>query len=181
MPEPSDARLEHPIYVIQKHAARTLHYDFRLESGGVLKSWAVPKGPSTDPGQKRLAVPTEDHPMDYASFEGVIPEGQYGAGTVLVWDLGTFRTLGEKDGKPVSLEDALGRGRANVWIEGRKIRGGYSLVRTGGAPPAARPARRGWLLIKMNDAEADPGRDPVKSEPASVLSGLTIEQIAAGR
>jgi len=175
MPKSSDTPLAHPIYVIQKHAARTLHYDFRLEAGGVLKSWAVPKGPSTDPGQKRLAVPTEDHPLDYASFEGMIPEGQYGAGTVLVWDLGTFRTLSEKDGIPESLEDALGRGHATVWIEGLKIRGGYSLVRTGGAGAPR------WLMIKMNDAEADPGRDPVKSEPASVLSGLTIEQIAAGR
>ena len=153
----------------------------------------MPKGPSTDPGQKRLAIPTEDHPTNYASFEGVIPEGQYGAGTVLVWDLGTFRTLSGKDGKPVSLEDALDRGHATVWIEGRKIRGGYTLLRIGGAgepadipqPDITSHQRQAggprWLLIKMNDAEADPGRDPVMDEPASVLSGLTIEQIAAGR
>lgn len=175
MPEPPYTRPAHPIYVVQKHAARTLHYDLRLESGGVLKSWAVPKGPSTDPAHARLAVPTEDHPLDYATFEGVIPEGRYGAGAVLVWDLGTFRILGGKDAPPPSVENALGRGRAAVWIEGRKLRGGYSLVRTGG------PGGPRWLLVKMDDEEADPGRDPVKNEPRSVLSGMTIEEIAAGR
>lgn len=168
---PPETRPAHPIYVVQKHAARTLHYDLRLESGGVLKSWAVPKGPSTDPALKRLAVPTEDHEPGYALFEGVIPEGQYGAGTVLVWDLGTYRLPGGQG----SLDEALGRGLARVWIDGKKIRGGYSLVRAGG-----RGAPR-WLLIKADDAEADPGRDPVRDEPASVVSGLTIEQISAGR
>lgn len=175
MPQPSKTCLARPIYVVQKHSARTLHYDFRLESGGVLKSWAVPKGPSTDPRDKRLAVPTEDHPLDYAEFEGVIPRGQYGAGTVLVWDLGTYRLLGGRDAPPASLDDALDRGRAAVWIEGKKLRGGYTLLRTGGAGEPR------WLLIKMNDAGADPGRDPVKNEPASVLSGLTIEDIAERR
>ncbi len=133
----------------------------------MLKSWALPKGPSTDPARKRLAVPVEDHDLGYALFEGVIPEGRYGAGAVLVWDMGTYRLPGGQG----SLDEALGRGLARVWIDGRKIRGGYSLVRAG---------KIGWLLIKDDDDEADPGRDPVKDEPASVLSGLTIEQIAAG-
>ena len=161
-----------PVYVIQKHDARTLHYDFRLQVGGVLKSWAVPKGPSTDPRDRRLAVPVDDHPLDYAFFEGVIPEGQYGAGVVLVWDIGTYRNLGEKSGSAVSMEDALEQGHVAVWLEGRKLRGGYTLVRT------AAGGERRWLLIKMDDEEADRRRNPVSTEPESVLSGRTIEEIA---
>lgn len=174
MPEPPPPPLEHPVYVVQKHASRTLHYDFRLEAGGVLKSWAVPKGPSTDPGKKRLAVPVEDHPIGYAAFEGVIPEGQYGAGAVLVWDLGTYRNTSEGESGPLALEEALARGRASVRIEGKKLRGGYALLRTGGTK------EKRWLLVKMNDAEADPGRDPVRDEPESVLTGRTIEEVAGG-
>jgi DNA ligase D-like protein (predicted 3'-phosphoesterase) len=161
-----------PLYVIQKHDARTLHYDFRLQVGGVLKSWAVPKGPSTDPRDRRLAVPVDDHPLDYAFFEGVIPEGQYGAGVVLVWDIGTYRNLGEKSGSAVSMEDALEQGHVAVWLEGRKLRGGYTLVRT------VAGGEKRWLLIKMDDEEADRRRNPVSTEPESVLSGRTIEEIA---
>ncbi|MCX6339588.1 MAG: DNA ligase [Candidatus Aureabacteria bacterium] len=161
-----------PLYVIQKHAARTLHYDFRLQVGGVLKSWAVPKGPSTDSRDRRLAVPVEDHPIDYAFFEGVIPEGHYGAGVVLVWDIGTYRNLGEKSGSAVSVDDALEQGRVAVWIEGQKLKGGYTLVRT------AAGGERRWLLIKMDDDEADRRRNPVSTEPQSVLTGRTIEEIA---
>ncbi|MFQ5906057.1 MAG: DNA polymerase ligase N-terminal domain-containing protein [bacterium] len=162
---------DEPIFVIQKHKARTLHYDFRLQVSGVLKSWAVPRGPSTDPQQKRLAVPTEDHPLDYACFEGVIPEGEYGAGTVLVWDTGTYRNLKEEHGKKVPMEDSIEAGHVIVWLEGEKLKGGYALIRT----------RKGndqrWLLIKMNDEEADAHRNPVETQPESVLTGRTIEQI----
>lgn len=168
-PEPSGGLKQHskkPIFVIQKHAASTLHYDFRLEIGRVLKSWAVPKGPSTDPGVKRLAVPTEDHPTEYAYFEGVIPAGQYGAGTVQVWDIGTYRNL-----KEIPLERAFEEGHITFWLEGKKLRGGYALMRTG----------RGWLLVKMNDDYADADRDPVSAQPESALTGRTIEEVAAGR
>jgi len=174
-PEPAgDARptVDKPIFVIQKHDASTLHYDFRLEVDGVLKSWAVPKGPSTNPRLRRLAVPTEDHPMEYADFEGVIPEGEYGGGTVLVWDRGTYRNLRQEDEKPVSMSEALAQGRVAVWLEGKKLRGGYALIRTGKSDDAR------WLLIKMKDEEADARRNPVSTQPESVLTGRTIEEIA---
>jgi len=138
-----------PIFVIQKHDARTLHYDFRLEVDGVLKSWAVPKGPSTDPRTRRLAVAVEDHPLDYADFEGGIPNGEYGAGAVLVWDRGTYRNLREEDDKPASMTEALQDGHVAVWLEGEKLRGGYALIRTGKGDDNR------WLLIKMKDDEAD--------------------------
>jgi DNA ligase D-like protein (predicted 3'-phosphoesterase) len=165
-----------PIFVIQKHDASHLHYDFRLEVDGVLKSWAVPRGPSTDPREKRLAVPTEDHPIDYADFEGTIPKGEYGGGTVLVWDKGTYRNLKaedlDADEEPVPISDALDDGHATVWLEGRKLVGGYALIRTG----KGRDAR--WLLIKMDDDEADARRNPTTTQPESVLSGRTLEEIA---
>jgi len=162
-----------PIFVVQKHDASRLHYDFRLEVEGVLKSWAVPKGPSLDPREKRLAVPTEDHPLEYATFEGVIPAGEYGAGTVLVWDTGPYRNLTEKKGTPVSMPEAVAHGHLKVWLMGRKLKGGYALTRfkTG--------RDDSWLLVKADDDEADAGRDPVATEPASVLSGRTLEEIAA--
>ncbi len=158
-----------PLFVIQKHAARSLHYDFRLEVAGVLKSWAVPKGPSTNPADKRLAVPTEDHPLEYADFEGVIPDGEYGAGTVLVWDTGTYRNLSGEKKDPLSMDEALERGHVEIWLEGHKLTGGYALVRTG--------ADDRWLLIKMRDDRADAGRNPVSAEPDSVLSGRSLEEI----
>lgn len=163
-----------PIFVIQKHDASRLHYDLRLEIEGVLKSWAVPKGPSTDPREKRLAVLTEDHPLEYSDFEGVIPEGNYGAGTVLVWDTGWYENTKKDDaGKEVPMERCFKDGRIEVRLEGKKLRGGYALVKTkmGGG-------KNNWLLIKMKDLEADARRDPVRTEPKSVLSGRTIEEIA---
>jgi DNA ligase D-like protein (predicted 3'-phosphoesterase) len=174
-PEPPGEReaAAHPIFVIQKHHATTLHYDFRLEADGVLKSWAVPKGPSMSPKEKRLAVPTEDHPLDYADFEGVIPEGSYGAGTVLVWDRGAYRNLTEKEGRKIGVAEALGRGHVSFWLEGEKVRGGYALTRFRTGKGEA------WLLVKMDDAEADPAGNPVVTEPRSVISGRTIEEIAA--
>jgi DNA ligase D-like protein (predicted 3'-phosphoesterase) len=173
-PEPSGGKTgpsERPLFVIQKHEASNLHYDLRLEMDGVLKSWAVPKGPSTDPREKRLAVPTEDHPLEYADFEGVIPEDEYGAGTVLVWDTGPYRNLRmEKDDDVQSMAESYADGKIEVWLEGRKIKGGYALIRTGNDER--------WLLVKMDDDEADARRNPVSTEPKSVLSGWTIEQIA---
>ena len=158
---------KNPIFVIQKHDARRLHYAFRIESGGVLKSWALPKGPSTNPKDKRLAIPTEDHPLEYAQFEGVIPDGEYGAGTVIVWDSGTYRNLSEKP-----IEQTLREGRVKIWLDGKKLKGGYALTRIG-----TTPAR--WILVKMLDSEADARRDITKAEPRSVLSGKTVEDIAA--
>ncbi|MGH2765910.1 MAG: DNA polymerase ligase N-terminal domain-containing protein, partial [Actinomycetota bacterium] len=148
-------------FVIQQHDATAMHWDFRLEAGGVLKSWAVPKGPSTDPREKRLAMPTEDHPIEYATFEGVIPEGEYGAGPVIVWDAGTYRNLSEKDDREVPVEDAVEAGRVKIFLEGEKLRGGYALTRTGG------DGRPRWLLVKMRDEHADARRNPVRTEPRS--------------
>lgn len=162
-----------PIFVIQKHDASNLHYDFRLELDGVLKSWAVPKGPSTDPSEKRLALPTEDHPLEYADFEGVIPEGEYGAGPVMVWDTGTYRNLrAEKEEDGLSMPEAYDEGKIEVWLNGEKIKGGHALVRTGQGQDER------WLLIKMDDDEADARRNPTSTEPKSVLSGRTLEEIA---
>lgn len=132
------------IFVVQEHRSRRLHYDFRLEVDGVLKSWAVPKGPSMNPRNKRLAVQTEDHPLEYASFEGTIPEGEYGAGTVVIWDSGSYRNLSNKDGQPIPLSQALESGHASFWLEGRRLEGGFALTRT----------PRGWLLVKMRDEKA---------------------------
>lgn len=154
-------------WVIQKHAASSLHYDFRIEAEGVLKSWAVPKGPSLDPRDKRLAVPTEDHPLDYAEFEGVIPEGEYGAGTVLVWDTGHYEHLTDED---LDVAEALRRGRVSIWLEGSKLRGGYALTRMGG--------RDQWLLIKKRDEGSDRRRKPLQKQPKSVLSNSDLDEIA---
>ena len=159
------------VFVIQKHDATSLHYDFRLEVDGVLKSWAVPKGPSTDPREKRLAIRTEDHPLDYAEFEGVIPEGEYGAGSVLIWDRGTYRNITEKDDGLRAMEDALADGHVLVWLDGEKISGGYALQRID-------DEKDQWLLIKMDDAEADARRNPVSTEPRSVVSGRDLDEIS---
>ncbi len=164
-----------PVFVIQKHDASRLHYDFRLEVDGALKSWAVPKGPSLDPREKRLAVRTGDHPLDYAEFEGVIPKGEYGAGTVLVWDIGTYRNLKEKQGKPVPMAEALEKGQATVWLEGKKLRGGYALTRFG------KKNDENWLLVKMNDEHADTRRKPLITQPESAITGRTIEEIREGQ
>ena len=168
---PEGAGGDHPQFVIQKHDAQQLHYDVRLEVDGVLKSWAVPKGPSTDPREKRLAKPTEDHPLGFADFEGVIPEGEYGAGTVLVWDRGHYQNLRAAEEDPVSMAEALEAGKVEVWLEGEKLRGGYALIRFD-------EANDRWLLIKMDDDEADARRNPTSTEPASIVSGRSLEEIA---
>lgn len=162
-----------PIFVVQKHAARHLHYDFRLEVGGVLKSWAAPKGPSTDPKTKRLAVPTEDHPLEYAEFEGVIPEGEYGGGTVMLWDTGTFHQLPPQGGPDITMEAALEKGHIAMWLAGKKLHGGYALTRF------KKGKDESWLLVKMADEEADAGRDILLTQPDSVLTGRTLAEITA--
>ena len=155
-------------FVVQKHWARRLHYDFRLELDGVLKSWAVPKGPSLDPADKRMAVPVEDHALSYADFEGEIEEGHYGAGRVIVWDCGSWRSIG-------AAREGLQAGRLRFELQGRKLTGRWSLVRmreraTAGSSAPREPA---WLLIKERDASARPAAEFEVTEalPDSVLSG----------
>jgi bifunctional non-homologous end joining protein LigD len=159
-------------FVIQKHAATRLHYDFRLEMEGVLRSWAVPKGPSLDPGEKRLAVHVEDHPIEYGGFEGIIPKGQYGGGTVLLWDRGVWYP----EGDPVA---AYKKGHLKFRLEGEKLHGGWNLVRMGGRRQEDGPEN--WLLIKEKDETAEPGSGDaiVQEHPESVESGLSLEEIAA--
>lgn len=163
-----------PRFVVQKHDATRLHYDFRLEVDGVLKSWAVPEGPSTDPQVKRLAVETEDHPMEYLAFEGVIPKGQYGAGPIIIWDKGTFTNIRGEKRKPFTLQESYDQGLIEVRLEGEKLQGAYALVRT-----KFRDAKNSWLLVKMKDSEADPDLDLVSAFPESVKSGKTIEEVEA--
>jgi DNA ligase D-like protein (predicted 3'-phosphoesterase) len=165
--QPTTRRRGAPRFVIQKHDASTLHYDFRLEVDGTLRSWAVPKGPSTDPRVKRLAVEVEDHPLDYADCEGVIGEG-YGSGAVIVWDAGTYRNLDEDR----SMAATLDAGHAKFWLEGEKLTGGWTLQRTGGG------SKPQWLLIKRRDEGADARRNPQSTQPESVKTGRTIEQVA---
>src|SRR5712671_5857013 len=177
-PEPAGQVRAKPVaaplsFVVQKHAARRLHYDFRLELDGVLKSWAIPKGPSLDPGEKRLAVHVEDHPLDYGGFEGVIPKGQYGGGTVLLWDHGTWEPLDED---PAA---AYRKGSLKFTLNGEKLHGKWALVRMGGR--AAREKRENWLLIKERDEFAKPGSGSavVDENPLSVDSGRDMATIAA--
>ena len=181
-PAPSDGESEGGslTFVVQKHAARRLHYDFRLEMDGVLKSWPVPKGPSLDPAEKRLAVMVEDHPLDYATFEGVIPKGSYGAGQVIVWDAGIYSpdeggalSFGNRDEAEARMRQELEAGKLSFTLRGRKLRGSWTLVRTTRSP-------NDWLLIKHDDRYADLARDVV-ADDRSVLSGLTIADLKAGR
>ena len=157
------------IYVIQKHRATALHYDFRLEWKGVLLSWAVPKGPSLDPSIKRLAMQVEDHPVDYATFEGVIPEGEYGGGTVMVWDQGTWTP--EQD----DVDAALAKGDLKITLQGKKLKGSWVLVRTHGY---GRSDGKSWLLIKHRDQYASTA-DITAEKPRSIVSNRLLAQIAA--
>lgn len=168
-PPPSDV----PRFVVQMHDASHLHYDLRLEIDGVLASWAVPKGPSMDPADKRLAMPTEDHPMDYLYFEGVIPAGQYGAGPVLVWDTGVYVNLRADKSKPVSMAQSRQEGKIEVFLQGLKLVGAFALIRSG----RDKSGRDRWLLIKMADDNAMPGSDIVTEKPASVVTGRDIDQV----
>lgn len=160
-----------PRFSVQKHRAKKLHYDLRLDVGGVLKSWAVPKGPSLDTKTKRLAVPTEDHPLDYIDFEGTIPTGEYGAGTVIVWDIGTYENTTSADGKEVSIAEALERGHATFLLSGEKLRGGYALTRTG------RGKNERWILVKMKDDFAKADDDVLEREPNSALTGRSLKEV----
>ncbi len=175
----AEAPAEAPIFCVQKHQARQLHYDFRLEMGGVLKSWAVPKGPSLDPEEKRFAARTEDHPLPYADFEGVIPEGNYGAGTVMLWDHGTWEHLG-----PSSDPEAdLATGKLDFALHGRKLDGRFALVRLrGGRSPEGEPQpgqeAKEWLLLKKGDAFARRGSDIAAEADFSAKTGLSLEEIA---
>lgn len=162
---------DRPVFVIQRHDASTLHFDFRLEIDGVLVSWAVPKGPSVDPSQKRLAHRTEDHPLDYADFEGRIDQG-YGAGTVIVWDTGTYENLTTRKNSPVPAGQALDDGHLKVELHGDKLSGAFALTRTRSGQDAS-----DWLLVKVKDSGADRRRNPTSTQNESVLSGRTNDDL----
>jgi bifunctional non-homologous end joining protein LigD len=168
-------------FVIQKHAARQVHFDLRLELDGVMKSWAVPKGPSLDPSVKRLAMEVEDHPIEYNTFEGTIPQGEYGGGTVMLWDRGTYipdpaMPAGAND--EAAVQSGYDRGDLKVVLHGERMRGSWVLVRTrfGAGRSSAKPS---WLLIKHRDAFAQPGSDVVADAITSVESGRTMDEITA--
>jgi DNA ligase D-like protein (predicted 3'-phosphoesterase) len=175
-PEPSgkvEAKAKALRFVVQKHDATSLHYDWRLEVDGVMPSWAVPKGPSMLTGVRRLAMHVEDHPLSYRDFEGVIPEGNYGAGQVIVWDNGTYRNLlEEKSGRGrKTMKQAIAAGKVEVWLEGQKLRGGFVMIRTDSEKDQ-------WLLMKMDDEEAwAEGPDVTEKYPESVKSGKTVEEV----
>jgi bifunctional non-homologous end joining protein LigD len=170
------ARTRKPVFNVQKHRASRLHYDFRLEIGDVLKSWAVPKGPSMDPAVKRLALQVEDHDPGYADFEGMIEEGRYGAGPVLVWDTGWFETAPGAAGE--SAETMLARGALDVILHGHRLKGRVSLFEMKGKPGQ-------WRRVKQKDREARPGHEVTGEQATSVLTGRTLEDLereaAAGR
>src|SRR5213079_872314 len=160
-------------FVVQKHAASHLHFDFRLELDGVMKSWAVPKGPSYDPSVRRLAMEVEDHPIEYNTFEGTIPEGEYGGGTVMLWDRGTYEA--ESGGGVEALRDGYARGDLKFVLHGDRLKGGWVLVRM------KRPGRPQWLLIKHRDEYATTAKDIVAEVTTSVATGRTMEDIATGK
>ncbi|MFF4523167.1 DNA polymerase ligase N-terminal domain-containing protein [Streptomyces bluensis] len=168
-----------PRFVVQIHDARRMHFDFRLQVDDVLKSWSVPKGPSSDPQDKRLAVPTEDHPMEYEEFEGVIPRGEYGGGTVIVWDHGTYEPLShDRRGRPVPFGEALERGHATFRLHGSKMRGEYALTRFRDGADGGEEA---WLLVKAREGRGGrPDRGtPDPRRARSVRTGRTLAQVAA--
>jgi bifunctional non-homologous end joining protein LigD len=164
-------------FVIQKHAASRLHYDLRLELDGVMKSWAVPKGPSLDPAVKRLAMQVEDHPVEYNKFEGTIPQGEYGGGTVMLWDRGTYRYAGDASDPLEALRHGYQKGDFKFVLQGKRLRGSWVLVRT----RRGSPERAQWLLIKHRDEEAAPDSEVTSEYDTSVATGRTMEEIASGR
>jgi len=167
-------------FVIQKHAASQLHYDLRLEIDGVMKSWAVPKGPSADPSVKRLAMQVEDHPVDYNTFEGTIPSGEYGGGTVMIWDNGTYEIENPlEDDMNAAAHNQYERGELKIDFHGKRIKGSYALVRTKGMGGSA--AKPSWLLIKHRDEDAHPESDSSLTTKyvKSVTTNRTMDEIAA--
>ncbi|MET8247595.1 DNA polymerase ligase N-terminal domain-containing protein [Streptomyces sp. NPDC005202] len=179
--EPSGHRASsgpQPRFVVQIHDASTLHFDFRLQVDDVLKSWSIPKGPSDDPHDKRLAVPTEDHPLEYEDFEGVIPKGEYGGGTVSVWDRGTYEPLShDRKGRPVDFAESLERGHATFRLHGSKLHGEYALTRfRGGRGDGEEEA---WLLVKKGGNRANGHGSPDPRRARSVRTGRTLSQVAA--
>ncbi|MBE0478906.1 hypothetical protein IBX65_07305 [Candidatus Aerophobetes bacterium] len=168
-PEPRgiERKIRGNSFVIQKHRASHLHYDFRLEVDGVLKSWAIPKGPSLDPSEKRLAIQVEDHPVEYKDFEGVIPPGEYGAGVVMIWDFGVYEA-----GEVESLREALTKGELKFQLHGKKLQGGFVLIQT-----KYKDSRKNWLLIKEKDEYARKGSNITEEESTSAYSGKTLDEI----
>jgi bifunctional non-homologous end joining protein LigD len=166
-------------YVIQKHAASRLHYDLRLELDGVMKSWAVPKGPSLDPAVKRLAIHVEDHPIEYNLFEGTIPAGEYGGGTVMIWDYGTYAAAGDEKDPEAALRAGYRNGDFKFVLKGKRLRGSWVLVRTKGRGERSRQGQ--WLLIKHRDEAADPDTDPTEGYLTSARTGRTMDEIAEGQ
>jgi DNA ligase D-like protein (predicted 3'-phosphoesterase) len=162
-----------PIFVIHKHAAKRLHYDLRLEVEGVLKSWAVPRGPSSNPAQRRLAVQVEDHPLDYQDFEGVIPKGQYGAGQVIIWDHGTYRNITDDPNHPTPMSKAIEDGKVEVFFKGKKIKGGYALIQM----RRSRSDKTNWLLIKLKDQYVGSLPEDLEEAGESVVTARTIRDL----
>lgn len=161
------------LFVIQKHDATTLHYDFRLAIDGVLKSWAVPKGLSTAADEKRLAVRTDDHPLEYAEFEGIIPEGEYGAGTVMVWDIGSYKPIVESNGHDKPMQEALDEGAIKFELQGEKLQGGYAMARMDDNDSD----QEQWLIFKLDDGKADARRHPQNTQPDSALTDRSLKDI----
>ncbi len=164
-------------FVIQKHAASHLHYDLRLELDGVMKSWAVPKGPSLDPSVRRLAMEVEDHPIEYNKFEGTIPQGEYGGGTVMLWDRGTYSYGGSNPDPLEGLRGGHAKGDLKFVLNGKRLKGSWVLVRM----RRDRPGKAQWLLIKHRDEHAVPGSDVAADYETSVATGRSMEEIASGR
>ncbi len=160
------------IFTIQKHASSTLHYDFRLQIGDTLKSWVIPKGPSLNPKNKRLAILTEDHELDFADFEGEIPTGQYGAGKIIVWDKGSYKNISIKNGDKISMKEAFENGEITIYLKGEKLKGTFSLILM-----KNQKEPKNWLLIKQHDQYSNNKFDPVIELPNSVISQKSVEEI----
>ena len=160
------------IFVIQKHQASTLHYDFRLQIGNILKSWVIPKGPSLNPKEKRLAILTKDHKLDFADFEGEIPAGEYGAGKIIVWDRGSYKNMTTKNGEHIPIQKAFENGEITFFIQGEKLKGTFSLILM-----KKQNEPKNWLLIKQDDQYSDNKSDPIIDLPNSVISHKSVKEI----